>query len=634
MISHNEIQKRLHISSCCVQSPRNSSDNSNFQVARSSRPPGNHSAMLSNIPNILDPVIAQEEGGVGCAVLADIPDFTHADVCEDVNTGGMEPYGKLQRFGVGEHLPLPTDAEAARGGSGMGGRPFKISPPRSLPFMNDSPAQYDVINTPKGKGAGPHAATPVSRKVVKNPDYEEIDSLGNADSNSRLDKSSRVPLPKETSGPPVTNRQMSHPQQEPAAKMAGVGGAQVYGKLDHCQVTSPVCAVDGNMLQDTYSLLHRRGPDSSSLHPPCQEEYGELNIPAAPNTSTSSHPFANSGVSTAKVKGYDVLQSRVWSGQAKHHRNRHSTEEEYGRLSHKPSQFANQEAGGHGVGNSSSGGFNPYGTMPKDTRMSTSSTTSVATTSSGDFDDIIEEEFSTPIYNIASTVVNSRNDRGSRSTLEGTPPPGYETLSSFSKVASSQNSRSPSQDMHAVSPQRPVPAIPSIPPHRTASGKRRYENVDPNGKVLPQEISSGGDNDMPLSTQAMASKPDGVPTNIRRYENVDPHGEVLVDGAPEASAGISSDAQVSATPENPPSNNKKPVVKARTAALHGDSSTPKDAVVTAAPPSSDNSKPQPAPKPKDAVATAAPPSSDDSKPQPAPKPKVRPKPRNVESTPK
>jgi len=572
------------------QSPRNSQDHSNtVSLSNWSCPLPTQSAMLSNIPNVVDPIVCQEdEGGVTGTMRKRIPNFTHEDVYKDASGDSLDQdYGKLHHYTPGMQ---PVMGNMERSPVAMGGAtPSKPSPPRSLPLVNNSSGQYDVIDTPTNSGAAKgrvprSGVTPMSRPArVSTPGYEQVDSVRRQQHEDLMVGSPRVPLPRESTGSPVVNKQVSYPPK--TAKP--VPAERLYKRLEHSLATNKSVDSSGVDLE-TYSVLDHGQNDQNSAS--ALKGYGELNHMErkVPPESSSKHPYVYCSHSSAArvVKGYAILHGDSNPRpSAPENKNQMEENDGYGRLSHargttvrvgnsnelsdrnldQPKSRPVQQEG------DAQSKFNPYDTMPRSNRVSVASVTSADSIVS-DFGDLIEEEASTPIYHLTHTALSknsNRANRDSRSTLEGTPPPGYETLSSYSRVERPSSNLSIPESSLAPFPE--ASSKPLVPPKRTSS-KKRYENIGPNGEVLAEKGPPA---------------PEDSP-----YENIVPSEQANL-----------------ATAENPGSN----VITSMAAETsNGDNGTEPVATV-----------------PSNLPATPSDPPPPDSKPQPAPKPKIKPKPRHI-----
>ena len=544
--------------------------------------------MLSNIPNVVDPIHPQGEGGgVTGTMLKHIPNFTHEDVFECAEGSQDQNYGKLHCFTPGMQ---PVQRSPAMGG----GAPVRTTPPRSLPLTNSSSAQYDVIDTPTKKisrGTGTPVSsqydvidtptkkisrgggTPVSRQgKVQSSGYEQIDLPRRQCEDTTV--SPRVPLPRESSRSAIAmNKQTNYPPETVPVKTTKPSPVERYKKFDRSGATGVSVDVGGAYPETYSSLEHGPNDQNSAL---AIGGYGELNH-AGGKVLSQDHPYINCNApsSTARMKGYEVLQgdsNPMHSFQE--HKNQLEENDGYGRLTH--ARVSTTRAGGSNEvseGDSQSK-FNPYDTMPRSNRVSVASEASADSVVS-EFDDPIEEEASTPIYRLTGSTPSKSNNREnceSQSTLEGSPPPGYETLSTYSKLERPSTNLSVVHNSTATSPD--APTKPLVPPRRT-SYKRRYENIGPNGEVLAETIP-------PAPEEGVTSTP---------YENVS-SSEQAVEERQELSVMVSAAADVSG----------------------GDKGTKSMATVPNNSPASSSVSPPPPPN---------------GKPQTAPKPKVKPKPKNV-----
>ena len=608
-----------------LQGTRTSQDNSSTTTTTTSRtrPLPSEPSLPSNVPNILDPLPFHDETFVSSSFLATIPNFTTAEVYENAESSDVRTsYGRLDYFTLGSQTTDTSELGMASGAANSS-MPQRISPPRSLPLVENSDAQYDVIDMPKAQGS--RLTTPTARPTVtRNSVYETIDSPGMQEIDRMDAAAPPVPLPRELARSPVISKQAGFRQDSAVKLPMPQAVIDTYEKLEHASLTGPVGAAaadnEAQVHPEMYSSLHHMQPTNSA--PPMEDdEYGELDYDrkgawvggpggagqfkrmisapvalGATKEISSSYSLVNGDDSSmVMVEGYEILQGerKPRLSPIQRHRsqkNRPGDRESYGRLTHggsdaggapervvdrnkpfpnpRPSRLLSPEGGG----GSPPKGFNPYGTMPSEKRLSTNSTTSsIGSSAMGDYDEIIEEESSTPIYSVASKgKQRAARSRESCSTMEGSPPPGYETLGAYSKgtEASTKSSASPGSSP-ALTPDR---SLPMVPPRRTASSKRRYENVGPNGEILVKESPDPDDDAVPLENEA---------------EEVGPKPPI-------------------------PAREGKPPVKARTASV--------------IPAGNDSVTTTNMPKVQNTLTSA-----EEAKPQRAPKPKVKPRPKYSET---
>lgn len=314
-----------------------------------------------------------------------------------------------------------------------------------------------------------------------------------------------------------------------------------YGKLDHNHTQPFPCDAQSeeSQMQVVHpEMYHKLNHRHSELPSPSAEEYGELDHsrdaweaskagvvskPRGKYSTTSGTsackkknfegPQTTEPDNLVKVEGYEMLQGKSKTRHTVqcHQPNRKLPHlpEQYGRLEHntrgstKPGKMSDRDkpnpnpklSSGQSHQDGTQSNFDPYGTLTSTSnRVSSSSIDSES--SNGKPGDMIEEEYSTPIYSVMDKPKPGQKALSASKTGNGVaaiPPPGYEKFTPLCP-STAQLAARVSVSATELNP-------PSAPPRNASIKKKRYENIDPSGEVGAK--TEDGTNNQEVSKVAM-----------------------------------------------------------------------------------------------------------------------------------